>query len=414
MKSLLSILILLLGAVAPLFGQTTLEEYRTDVAAYSRTLKMASAASRAAAGEAAAARTGLLPQLSLAGSFAWTFRHRDGIEPWDFGVEPRLVQVLYGGGGVRAAARQAAIGRDIALCEEEFSRLEVRYAAEYAYWSLSAVELYAEAMREYVALIRSLREVVNRRFTEGYIARGDVLMIDARLSEAEYALVSVEQNREVALHNFNILRGEEPSLPVHLAEGIRDTLPLPRRIPADEAVVRRPDHTAALLRVDQADESVRRARAPYNPQLSVGVGGSWQPASSNRDGRTLIDGSAFVQLSVPIFHWGERRHTVAAARAAREQTVWTAEQHHDDILREEMNGWTALVQSRAQVDASEESLRIAGENLAISTYSYGEGLATILDVMQAQLSWIQLYTNAIRAHFNYAAAVSDYRRITVQ
>lgn len=414
MKSLLSILILLLGAVVPLFGQTTLEEYRTDVAAYSRTLKMASAASRAAAGEAAAARTGLLPQLSLAGNFSWAFRCREDAEQWTFGVLPQLVQTLYGGGGVRAAARQAAIGRDIALCEEEFSRLEVRYAAEYAYWSLSAVELYAEAMREYVALIRSLREVVNRRFTEGYIARGDVLMIDARLSEAEYALVSVEQNREVALHNFNILRGEDPSLPVQLAEGIRDTLPLPRRIPADEAVVRRPDHTAALLRVDQADESVRRARAPYNPQLSVGVGGSWQPASPNRDGRTLIDGSAFVQLSVPIFHWGERRHTVAAARAAREQTVWTAEQHRDDILREEMNGWTALVQSRAQVDASEESLRIAGENLAISTYSYGEGLATILDVMQAQLSWIQLYTNAIRAHFNYAAAVSDYRRITVQ
>lgn len=414
MKSLLSILILLLGAVVPLFGQTTLEEYRTDVAAYSRTLKMASAASRAAAGEAAAARTGLLPQLSLAGNFSWAFRCREDAEQWTFGVLPQLVQTLYGGGGVRAAARQAAIGRDIALCEEEFSRLEVRYAAEYAYWSLSAVELYAEAMREYVALIRSLREVVNRRFTEGYIARGDVLMIDARLSEAEYALVSVEQNREVALHNFNILRGEDPALPVHLAEGIRDTLPLPRRIPADEAVVRRPDHTAALLRVDQADESVRRARAPYNPQLSVGVGGSWQPASPNRDGRTLIDGSAFVQLSVPIFHWGERRHTVAAARAAREQTVWTAEQHRDDILREEMNGWTALVQSRAQVDASEESLRIAGENLAISTYSYGEGLATILDVMQAQLSWIQLYTNAIRAHFNYAAAVSDYRRITVQ
>ena len=414
MKSLLSILILLLGAVVPLFGQTTLEEYRTDVAAYSRTLKMASAASRAAAGEAAAARTGLLPQLSLAGNFSWAFRCREDAEQWTFGVLPQLVQTLYGGGGVRAAARQAAIGRDIALCEEEFSRLEVRYAAEYAYWSLSAVELYAEAMREYVALIRSLREVVNRRFTEGYIARGDVLMIDARLSEAEYALVSVEQNREVALHNFNILRGEDPALPVHLAEGIRDTLPLPRRIPADEAVVRRPDHTAALLRVDQADESVRRARAPYNPQLSVGVGGSWQPASPNRDGRTLIDGSAFVQLSVPIFHWGERRHTVAAARAAREQTVWTAEQHRDDILREEMNGWTALVQSHAQVDASEESLRIAGENLAISTYSYGEGLATILDVMQAQLSWIQLYTNAIRAHFNYAAAVSDYRRITVQ
>ena len=40
--------------------------------------------------------------------------------------------------------------------------------------------------------------------------------------------------------------------------------------------------------------------------------------------------------------------------------------------------------------------------------------ATILDVLQAQLSWIQLYTNAIKAHYNYAVAVSDYRRITAQ
>ena len=74
----------------------------------------------------------------------------------------------------------------------------------------------------------------------------------------------------------------------------------------------------------------------------------------------------------------------------------------------------ALENSRAQVEAMEQSLRIAGENLDISTYSYGEGLATILDVLQAQLSWIQLYTNAIKAHYNYAVAVSDYRRITAQ
>ena len=59
-----------------------------------------------------------------------------------------------------------------------------------------------------------------------------------------------------------------------------------------------------------------------------------------------------------------------------------------------------------------KSLRIAGENLEISTYSYGEGQASILDVLQAQLSWIQLYTNAIQSRYNYAVAVADYRRIT--
>ena len=183
---------------------------------------------------------------------------------------------------------------------------------------------------------------------------------------------------------------------------------------AAEALERRPDYAAARLRSEQAEAGIRAVRAPFNPQLSVGVGGMWQPYYPNSTGATYVDGSAFVKLSVPIFHWGERRRAVGAARAVQLQQEWNAALVHDDIVREEMNGWTALVQSRAQVDASEESLRIAGENLSISTYSYGEGLATILDVLQAQLSWIQLYSNAIRAHYNYAVAVSDYQRITAQ
>ena len=318
-------------------------------------------------------------------------RHFDGVERWTFSLLPQLVQTVYGGGAVRAAARQAELGYGIALCDEEFSRLDVRYAADYAYWNLSAVELYAASMRQYVVIIRSLKEVVDRRFSEGYIAKGDVLMIDARLSEAEYSLVSAEQSYEVALHNFNILRGTDAALGVQLAQGIRDSLPMPGRVVAAEALERRPDYAAARLRSEQAEAGIRAVRAPFNPQLSVGVGGMWQPHYSNSTGATYVDGSAFVKLSVPIFHWGERRRAVGAARAVQLQQEWNAALVHDDIVREEMNGWTALVQSRAQVDASEESLRIAGENLSISTYSYGEGLATILDVLQAQLSWIQLY-----------------------
>lgn len=136
------------------------------------------------------ARTGYLPRLSLDGSFTATVHHYDGLERWNFSVLPQLVQTVYGGGAVRAAYKQAELGYDIALCDEEFTQLDVRYAAEYTYWNLSAMELYAASMRQYVNIIRSLKEVVDRRFAEGYIAKGDVLMIDARLSEAQYGLVS--------------------------------------------------------------------------------------------------------------------------------------------------------------------------------------------------------------------------------
>ena len=47
-------------------------------------------------------------------------------------------------------------------------------------------------------------------------------------------------------------------------------------------------------------------------------------------------------------------------------------------------------------------------------HTYQEGQATVLDVLQAQISWIQIYTNAITARFNYAVAVSAYMRLTAE
>lgn len=403
-------LLALTGAKA----QTSLEDYRRAVIEYSWQLKAAASKSEQASQTMGQARTGYLPRLSLDGSFTASVRHFDNVKHWTFNLLPQIVQTIYGGGAVQATYRQAELGYDIALCDEEFTRQDVRYTADYTYWNLSAMELYTASQREYVNIIRSLKQVVDRRFKEGYIAKGDVLMIDTRLSEAEYQLVTLEQNYAVALHNFNILRGVAASLEVQQSQGIRDSISSPMRVSLDQTLVRRADYAAAQLRAAQAEIGVKAARAPFNPQLSVGVGGAWQPYYPNSTGATYIDGSAFVKLSVPIFHWGERRRAAGAARAVQMQREWNAAQVHDNIVREEMNGWTAIEQSRAQVVASEQSLRIAGENLDISTYSYGEGMATILDVLQAQLSWIQLYTNAIQAQYNFAVAVADYRRITAQ
>lgn len=412
----MKLLLFLLGAFLslPLAARTPLDDYRRAVVDYSRQLKAAAARSEAAAQTLGRARTGYLPRLSMEGSFTATVRHYNGVERWTFSLLPELVQILYGGGSVRAGVEQAQAGYGAVLCDEEFSRLQAIYAADYAYWSLSALDLYVEAMRQYVALIASLKEVVDRRFAEGYIAKGDVLMTDARLSEARYQLVTAEQRAEVALHNFNVLRGVAAAEEVRLADSVRDSIPMPQRVSLAEVFDRRPDFAAAEWRTVQAEAGVRVARAPFNPQVSVGIGGSWQPYTPNRTGATRVDGSAFVRLSVPIFHGGERRRAMGVAWAAQLESEWNAAQVHDDIVREEMNGWTAIVQSRAQVDASERSLRIAAENLALSTYSYKEGLVTILDVLQAQLSWIQLYTSDLTARYNYAVAVADYRRITAE
>lgn len=359
-------------------------------------------------------RTNFLPKLSAEGSFTTDFRRSDGADLWGFSVEPRIEQIIYAGGRVRAAYRQSLARYSIAQQNQEQAMLDMRFAADDAYWGVSAMQLYLAATDEYVNIIRSLYDVVQERYHEGYVPRGDVLQVEARLSDAEYSRIAVKNNYDAAIHRFNNLRRESDTLTVVLTNSIIDSLAMPTRITFGEIIQRRPDVRVAEQSVNVAEYGVRLARASYNPSLKAGVSGSWQTFSPNFSAKTYLDGALVVGVSVPIFHWGERRHSVAAARRNVELQEINLENLHEDISLEEADGWSALLSSYSQMQSSLRNVDIASRNLSISTYSYQAGQATLLDVLQAQISWIQIYTNAITARYNYAVAWSAYMRITAR
>ena len=82
------------------------------------------------------------------------------------------------------------------------------------------------------------------------------------------------------------------------------------------------------------------------------------------------------------------------------------------MRREEADAWSDVEKTLDEVRQCEASLDIATENLSLSTFSYTEGQIAILDVLSAQLSWIQLFTNAISARMAYRNALATYARIT--
>ena len=406
------LLLFALVAWARASAQITIDEYRQQVLSRSLELMSAEAESEKLLSRSNQQRTNFLPALSASGEFTTAFRRNDGADLWGFSIVPRIEQTLYAGGGVRSAYRQALINYDASLDEQSQLSLEMRFAADNAYWMVSAMQLYKAATDEYVSLIRSLYDVVQERFAEGYVAKSDLLQVEARLSDAEYSQIASQNNYDLALHQFNNLRREADSISVVLTNSIIDDLPAPPRATLEQIMEYRPDVAMAKKSILAAEYGVDVVQAGYNPSLTAGVSGSWKTYSPNRSGKTYLDGALVVGMNVPIFHWRERRHAVAAARRDVEQSQLALEQLYEDISLEEADGWSALLSSYSQMQSSLKNVEIASENLSISTYSYQEGQATVLDVLQAQLSWIQIYTNAISARYNYAVAWSVYRRIT--
>lgn len=409
-------LLLAVAAACSAQSQTlfSLQAYRDSVYLNSMDISNATVEVERATAQVHIAKTDFLPSLTASGSFTTDFRRSGDADLWGFTLQPRIEQILYAGGGVRASFHRAELQSDVATENQRMTQLDVRNAAERAYYSLSAMQLYRAATREYVAIIRSLYRVVEERFSEGYVAKGDLLQVETRLSEAEFALLEMENDYEVALHRFNALRGDTGGGDVALSNSILDSVAMPARVTVEQMLQQRPDMRAAALTTLAAEYGVKVTRAQYNPRLTAGVSGSWQTYSPNASAKTYVDGALVVGLSVPLFHWGERRSAVAVARSDVRRAENGMEQLRRDAAEQEADGWSAMTSSYSQIQSSLHNLAIAAENLSISTYSYQEGQATVLDVLQAQISWLQLYTNAITARFNYAVAVSDYHRITAQ
>ncbi len=404
----------------------SLQIYRQEVVDYSLSLKAAQVTIESSDATVAYKRVARLPQLLATGSYAHGFRKFETFKPWTLYVEPMIIQTIYNGGATKADIKQAELNREVAICDADYTMLEVAYTAEYVYWNLWSLTRYFGAMEQYVKLIRDEYTVIERRYNEGYIAKGDLLMLSSRLNEAEYELISAEQSMLVARYNLNILRGIKADLVVELAvvsslptsiekaksATLNDIQPLPhtpKRITIDEVLEHRPDYKAIQLSELAAAQATKAAKGAFNPKLYGGVAGTWRTFVVNVDGKTYLDGYIFAEFSMPIFHFGERKKAVAIARATERQTTISREVLYDAIISEESTAWTKLIESRAQMSNAVHSLNIASENLEISTYAYNEGEVSIIDLMQAQISWIQIYTNAINSEYNYHVAMAAYR-----
>ena len=393
-------------------AQLPLNEYVATVVGYSQSLGMAHNESLATKADMHVAKKGFLPRLELASDASYEFRDRTPQRQYGWGVRTTLSQPIYSGGRMRSAVKQSEMNYEAMLCREESELLSVRYEAEVAYWRLSRAEIYLRAIEEYYAIVQTLKSVASHRFEEGYTSKSDLLQVESRLSDVEYQLSLAEQQWRVALHGFNVLRGCDPSQEVLLENSILDTMYMPMREDVIEVVSRHPDYVAKEAKRESVHWQVGIIRSNYLPYIGFDIYALWHPNTPYVKGAgARLDGGALLTFNTPIFHFGEGREAVRSARSAERVAALDVEQVVDEIVLNESDGWTNLTLTQERVEATNRNLRLAQENLDISTYSYREGLTTILDVLQAQISWLQIYQNTISAQYDYAVAISAYRYI---
>ena len=393
----------------------SVEQYRQKVLEYNQDIQKSQQAVNGALYSLKGIRTGFFPKLDITGNYSYQLEKVEFLPGTDlkhdnYGVEAGLVQNVYSGSAVRKQYDVAKLQPSIAQLSVEHTVDNMIYAADVSYWSVAANRNLYELSEQFVQIVRELYEIVNKRFEEGAISKTDVLMVQNRLKEAELQLNTNSTNYKTALQSLNIMMGVEPDAAVVLTDSIQKVLWVPKQEGLNKALERRADYQSAIMGIEMAKLQTDMARSKYLPQLAVGIKEKYGTTLLNVDGKAQWATTAYAQINIPVFHWGEMRQNVRLSRTQE----WTKElersQLKDQVSKELNNAWVNVIEISKKLEIVYSSLDIAKDNLTLNTFSYNEGKLPIIDVLSAQVSWLQAYTNVVSVNYQYKVALAEYAK----
>ena len=141
----------------------------------------------------------------------------------------------------------------------------------------------------------------------------------------------------------------------------------------------------------------------FTPSLSYGYGKSWGENDTWSSGTALTYGFTF---SWNIFDGFGREYTVASNRIAFNNARAAAADARNLTASEIKSTYLEIEQLREQKKVSQENVDAATEDLKITQEKYNLGAATILDLLNAQVSLKQAQVSMIQADFDLNLSIS--------
>ena len=104
-----------------------------------------------------------------------------------------------------------------------------------------------------------------------------------------------------------------------------------------------------------------------------------------------------VVAHVPIFHFGEKIHTLNTAKAQHRISGLKLDEAREKIQLQVKQNSYKLIESVKQRTATQSNMENAKENLQMATDGFAEGMITSTDLLSAQTAWLSAKSEDIDA-----------------
>ena len=320
-------------------------------------------------------------------------------------------------GRLRANASAARAELQASEAAREGVRLALAAQVAKSYFALRALDEQIAVTRRNVGLREDALGLQRKRFQGGVISEYDLRQLEAEAASVRAQLPPLENQRDAEEAALTVLLGRTPRQILEESvtrSSIYDESLHPAVLPSgmpSELLLRRPDLVEAERHLAAANARIAAARADMFPSIVLtGVAGRESAALSN-----LFTGPAGIYLfaasiTQPIFAGGRLEARTEAARARERQALGQYQKTIQNAFSEVRTALAGQTRSRESYEAESAREQALAQTLRLAQLRYQNGIASQLDVIDAERGLLAARIARVEALRAQRAAIADLFR----
>ena len=309
-----------------------------------------------------------------------------------------FIQPVFMGGKVRELYKMAKSGEKLANIGQETAADELIIDVDESYWRVVSLENKKRLAQEYCLLMEKLVKNVGIMVEEGVATKGDVLKVSVKLNEAQMMLAKADNGFRLSkMALFQIcglpINGDYTLLESNLT-GNNDINPVH---PTDSLIENRAEIRALNEAKKIAGSNLKIMESRFMPNLILS--GNYIVSNPNfYNGVSNSFAGMFsvgVGINIPIFHFGERIHTLHAAKSQVKIVQYQIDEAKEKIELQVTQSGFRTDEARRRLTIAEKSVEKADENVRFANEAFDAGLIGSTDLMEAQTAWLMANSEKI-------------------
>lgn len=312
-----------------------------------------------------------------------------------------FVQPLFLGGKIRELYNIAKYGEQLAKAQKENKTIELLLEVDEAYWRVVSVENKVELAKDYRDLIAKVDSNVNIMIEEGVATKSEALKIRVKLNEANITLTKAEDGLNLSKMALNQLCGMPLEATYKLADtDLNSETKIAQLIPTEKALANRPEIKALTQVENMAKSNEKIMVSRFLPNLVLS--GNYLLTNPNvYNGYENKMGGMFtvgVVANVPLFHFGDKFHTLNAAKSQHKIATLQLEETKEKMQLQIKQSSFKLGESLKKRASTQQNIIAAEENLRYASEGFEAGVITSTDLLGAQTAWLSAKSEFIDAN----------------